>query len=94
MKFGDADRRAAHRVRPIIAALVAVGLAMMAGITTPAVSAATGNAIGKGKNTCVPEPKADCTGVVHKWTFKHHGNLSGAKFMRAQIHGADLRGAT
>ena len=94
MTYGDRDRRVAnYSVRPIIAVLVAVGLAMMAGVTSPAASAATADAIGKGKNTCVPGPKADCTGVVHKWTFEHHGNLSGASFMRAQIHGADLRGA-
>ncbi len=69
------------------------GLALVAGLATSAASAATGDAIGQGKRTCVPGPKADCSGVVHKWAFEHHGNLAGASFMRAQIHGADLRGA-
>jgi len=27
------------------------------------------------------------------WAFEHHGDLSGAKFARAKLHGADLRGA-
>jgi len=82
-----------HCARPTIAAGVVVGLALVAGLMTPAASAATGDPIGQGKRTCVPGPKADCSGVVHKWAFEHHGNLAGASFMRAQIHGADLRGA-
>lgn len=48
--------------------------------------------IGSGNATCVLAPKTDCTGVVDKWSVAYHGDLSGAKFVRARLHGADLRG--
>jgi uncharacterized protein YjbI with pentapeptide repeats len=38
-------------------------------------------------------PRADCSGVVHRWTVEHHGNLRKAKFTKADLRGADLRGA-
>ena len=66
---------------------------MAGGLIAPAVAAAPGDRIGTGKITCVPGPGVDCRDVVQKWTFTHHGDLSGAKFARAKLHGADLRGA-
>ena len=55
--------------------------------------ASNGNPIGSGKNKCVPGPAANCSDVVHKWKFKHHGDLRGANFSKAKLHGVDLRGA-
>lgn len=56
------------------------------------VSASPMPRIGSGNATCVLAPKADCTDVVEKWGVAFHGNLSGAKFVRARLQGADLRG--
>ena len=56
-------------------------------------AASNGDPIGSGKNTCVPGPSAKCSDVVHKWKFEHHGDLRGANFSKAKLHGADLRGA-
>ena len=55
--------------------------------------ASNGDPIGSGKKTCVPGPAANCSDVVHKWKFEHHGDLRGANFSKAKLHGADLRGA-
>ena len=71
----------------------AAGVVLAGGLIAPAVAAAPGDRIGTGKIACVPGPGADCRDVVQKWTFTHHGDLSGAKFARAKLHGADLRGA-
>ena len=49
--------------------------------------------IGTGTRTCTLAPKADCHGVVHRWTVEHHGNLRGINLRRADLRGADLRGA-
>ena len=70
----------------------AAGVVLAGGLIAPAVSASTGDRIGTGKHTCLPGPKANCRDVFHKWMFEHHGDLSGAKFARAKLHGADLRG--
>lgn len=48
--------------------------------------------IGSGHATRVLAPKADCTDVVDKWGVDYHGDLSGATFVRARLHGAGLRG--
>ncbi len=69
------------------------GLVLAGGLIAPTVAASPGDRIGTGKRTCVPGPGVNCRDVVHKWTFEHHGDLSGAKFARAKLHGADLRGA-
>ena len=69
------------------------GLVLAGGLIAPTVAASPGDRIGTGKQTCVPGPGVNCLDVVHKWTFEHHGDLSGAKFARAKLHGADLRGA-
>ena len=69
------------------------GLVLAGGLIAPTVAASPGDRIGTGKRTCVPGSGVDCRDVVHKWTFEHHGDLSGAKFARAKLHGADLRGA-
>ena len=55
--------------------------------------ASNGDPIGSGKKMCVPGPSANCSDVVHKWKFEHHGDLRGANFSKAKLHGADLRGA-
>ena len=70
----------------------AVGLVLAGGLIAPAAVAAPGDRIGTGKHTCMPGPGANCRNVSHKWMFEHHGDLSGAKFARAKLHGADLRG--
>ena len=41
----------------------------------------------------MPEPGADCRGVVERWTVEYHGDLRKAKFTGAVLHGADFRGA-
>ncbi len=69
------------------------GLVLAGGLIAPTVAASPGDRIGTGKRTCVPGPGVNCRDVVQKWTFEHHGDLSGAKFARAKLHGADLRGA-
>ena len=69
------------------------GLVLAGGLIAPTVAASPRDRIGTGKRTCVPGPGVNCRDVVHKWTFEHHGDLSGAKFARAKLHGADLRGA-
>ena len=56
----------------------AAGVVLAGGLIAPAVAAAPGDRIGTGKITCVPGPGADCRDVVQKWTFTHHGDLSGA----------------
>lgn len=71
----------------------AAGVVLAGGLVAPTVTASPGDRIGTGKRTCVPGPGVNCRDVVHKWTFEHHGDLSGAKFARAKLHGADLRGA-
>ena len=69
------------------------GLVLAGGLIAPTVAASPGDRIGIGKQTCIPGPGVNCRDVVQKWTFEHHGDLSGAKFARAKLHGADLRGA-
>ena len=49
--------------------------------------------IGKKDNTCVLDRGADCRGVSAKYEAEHHGNLTGANFSNAKLHGADFRGA-
>lgn len=49
--------------------------------------------IGTGTNVCAPGPGADCSGVQHKWEFRHGGDLSQSDFSRAHLHGAKLHGA-
>jgi uncharacterized protein YjbI with pentapeptide repeats len=67
---------------------------ILAGISPVSSAVASkGDPIGSGKNTCVPGPAANCSDVVHKWKFEHHGDLRGANFSKAKLHGADLRGA-
>jgi len=86
----------AGNLEPVLRSLAIVGTAgvLAAGVlVAPSVAASDGVSIGTGKTTCVPEPGANCRDVVHKWTFTHHGDLRGAKFARAKLHGADLRGA-
>lgn len=70
----------------------AAGVVLVGGLIAPAVSASPGDRIGTGKNTCAPGPGVNCRDVSHKWMFEHHGDLSGAKFARAKLHGADLKG--
>ncbi|PHX80904.1 MAG: hypothetical protein CK540_05575 [Thermoleophilia bacterium] len=64
------------------------------GLAIPATSLASQSTnIGKGTKRCVPEPGADCRGVVERWTVEYHGDLRKAKFTGAVLHGADFRGA-
>ena len=64
------------------------------GLAIPATSLASQSTnIGTGTKRCVPEPGADCRGVVERWTVEYHGNLRKAKFTGAVLHGADFRGA-
>ena len=49
--------------------------------------------IGHGQKTCLLKPGADCSGVVHRWTVEHHGNLRGINLRKADIRGVDFRGA-
>ena len=71
----------------------AAGVVLAGGLIAPGVAAAPGDRIGTDKITCVPGPGVNCRDVTHKWTFTHHGDLRGAKFARAKLHGADLQGA-
>ena len=71
---------------------VCAGSLVIALVSVPA-SASPLTRIGSGDTTCVLAAKADCSDVVAKWQVVYHGNLSGAKFVRARLHGADLRGA-
>jgi uncharacterized protein YjbI with pentapeptide repeats len=68
-----------------------LAVALLAGSATSFASQSTN--IGKGTKRCVPEPGADCRGVVERWTVEHHGDLRKAKFTGAVLHGADFRGA-
>ena len=70
-----------------------VGLCLAGSSPVSSAAASSGDPIGSGKNTCVPGPSAKCSDVVHKWKFEHHGDLRGANFSKAKLHGADLRGA-
>ena len=70
----------------------AAGVVLAGALIAPAAVAAPGDRIGTGKQTCLPGPGANCRDVSHKWMFQHHGDLSGAKFARAKLHGADLKG--
>ena len=74
-----------------ISSAVSVLLVAMSPVTSA--MASSGDPIGSGKNSCVPGPAAKCSDVVHKWKFEHHGDLRGANFSKAKLHGADLRGA-
>ena len=65
---------------------------MVIAIAGVPVSASPMPRIGSGDTRCVLAPKADCTDVVEKWGVDYHGDLSGATFVRARLHGADLRG--
>ncbi len=69
----------------------AVGAVLAGGLIAPAAVAAPGDRIGTGKRTCLPGPGANCRDVSAKWVFEFHGDLSGVKFARAKLHGADLR---
>ena len=66
-------------------------VALLAGSATSFAHPSTN--IGKGTKQCVPEPGADCRGVVERWTVEYHGDLRKAKFTGAVLHGADFRGA-
>jgi uncharacterized protein YjbI with pentapeptide repeats len=71
--------------------LTLLAVALLAGSATSFASQSTN--IGKGTKQCVPEPGADCRGVVERWTVEYHGDLRKAKFTGAVLHGADFRGA-
>ena len=66
-------------------------VALLAGSATSLAHQST--SVGKGTKQCVPEPGADCRGVVERWTVEYHGDLRKAKFTGAVLHGADFRGA-
>ena len=68
-----------------------LAVALLAGSATSFASQST--TVGKGTKRCVPEPGADCRGVVERWTVEYHGDLRKAKFTGAVLHGADFRGA-
>ncbi len=68
-----------------------LAVALLAGSATSFASQSTN--IGKGTKQCVPEPGADCRGVVERWTVEYHGDLRKAKFTGAVLHGVDFRGA-
>ena len=68
-----------------------LAVALLAGSATSFASQSTN--IGKGTKRCVPEPGADCRGVVERWTVEYHGDLRKAKFTGAVLPGADFRGA-
>ena len=76
-----------------ILTLCTIGLCLAGISPVSSAVASNGDPIGSGKNTCVPRPSAKCNDVVHKWKFEHHGDLRGANFSKAKLHGADLRGA-
>ena len=76
-------------VKAFFLALLAV--ALLAGSATSLASQST--TVGKETKRCVPEPGADCRGVVERWTVEYHGDLRKAKFTGAVLHGADFRGA-
>ena len=71
--------------------LALLTVALLAGSATSLASQST--TVGKGTKQCVPEPGADCRGVVERWTVEYHGDLRKAKFTGAVLHGADFRGA-
>ena len=71
----------------------AAGVVLAGGLIAPTVAASPGDRIGTGKITRVLGPGVNCRDVVQKWTFTNHGDLRGAKFARAKLHGADLQGA-
>jgi len=71
--------------------LAFLAVALLAGSATSLAHQSTN--IGKGTKRCVPEPGADCRGVVERWTVEYHGDLRKAKFTSAVLHGADFRGA-
>ena len=71
--------------------LALLAVALLAGSATSFASEST--TVGKGTKRCVPEPGADCRGVVERWTVEYHGDLRKAKFTGAVLHGADFRGA-
>ena len=71
--------------------------AAVAGVVlTPSVAGvamAGGQSWGKGDDTCVPAPGADCADVDHKWKVDADGkNLEGINLKRAKLHGASLQG--
>ena len=68
-----------------------LAVALLAGSATSLAHQST--SVGKGTKQCVPEPGADCRGVVERWTVEYHGDLRKAKFTGAVLHGADFRGA-
>lgn len=51
---------------------------------------AISTAIGTGERTCTLTPGADCRGVAHRWTVKHHGDLRGINLRNADLRGANL----
>ena len=71
--------------------LALLAVALLAGSATSLAHQST--SVGKGTKQCVPEPGADCRGVVERWTVEYHGDLRKAKFTGAVLHGADFRGA-
>ena len=71
--------------------LAFLAVALLAGSATSLAHQST--TVGKGTKRCVPEPGADCRGVVERWTVEYHGDLRKAKFTGAVLHGADFRGA-
>ena len=66
-------------------------VALLAGSATSLASQST--TVGTGTKRCVPEPGADCRGVVERWTVEHHGNLRNAKSTGASA-AAGATGAT
>ncbi len=72
-------------MRPAALALIASTLAI------PATAAAA--PIGTGARQCTLEARADCRGVIARWSVSNHGSLRGINLRRADLRGADLRGA-
>ena len=77
--------------------LVAASLAALlsGGLIVPASAAPARESgrVGTGVHSCVLAPGANCRDVIHRWALRHHGDLRGIKFARAQLHGAQLQGA-
>ena len=81
------------RVRVMSSVVVAAGLTASVLMAPGVVSAGSAVEISKQKNECVVKAKTDCSGLKHKWNFKHHGNLEKVTLRHAKPHGADFRGA-
>lgn len=81
----------------VLSGLAAAGLVLATlslGASPSFAEPGSSNHIGMGAKTCVPAPDANCSKVKHRWKFEHHGDLSGASFTKAHLHGAKLHDAT